>query len=306
MEMQLTQLKLEHKMDLSLRIEFSNMLGYRNLGGLLENMVKNPEIVEDVVDKIDYNTNSDSGKKSNVLATLAFLFDTEKKASKKNKGLIMNGSLDSLKTFFDPEGNDLSADVVYVSQGRGKPELYFSDRLIIKPELLVAQIPKKYKNANNIYTKVLKRHQWQTGMLREAYGLIGEKQREFISSLDKLHFNKYDTGDLSGDLGFKSESTTHRLLSGRAVGISSPICEDVLYCGATDLLKTNGKIKEIHVKDRLIKYFLSEKEKGRDVLNDELLCEKLELPIERRTLSKYRTELGVPGSQDRKRIYSGV
>jgi len=290
------------RQNLSLRVEQSKMLEYSNLGGLLESIAESPEIVEEITREKVGNSLTNSNSKSDIMSTLSFLFNSENGNSRRNKGLIMNGGIDYLEDIFDVKNLDSSVDVIYEANKEDKPTLHFNDRLIVKPELLGIQIPNEFKRTQNIYAKILKQHQWQAGKLREVYGLIGNKQREFIRDLDKLSLNKYNTDDLSEDLGFSSTTTAYRLIGGRQAYIN-PINQEGVVCPIENLLCTNDKIKEIHAKDKLIKYFLSEKNRG-SVLSDKQLCEKLGLNIARKTVSKYREQLRIPGSYERKKIYS--
>ena len=289
------------RQNLSLRIEHNKMLEYGNLGKLLECIAESPEIVEEVVKDRAGNTLTNSDNKKNTMAMLSFFFDSENGTNKKSSGLIMNGGLDYLEDIFDIEGVDLSADVIYEAKKEGKPILHFNDRLIIKPKLLNIQISKEFENTRNVYAKILKQYQWQAEKLRSVYNLIGENQREFIGSLDKLHFNKYNMDDLAEDLGFRSTSTAHRLIDGRRVYVNPVDGEGASYF-VKDLLKTKDKIREIYTKDKLIKYFLSGEDRI-DVLFDWQLRKNLRLPVARKTISKYREQLGIPGSSKRKEIY---
>jgi hypothetical protein len=260
----------------------------KQLDLLIDSLVSNPEKTEDILRKQKHE------KKSGV-RNIYELF-AKQGSGKAEAGFITDADIGTLGTMVSLDYLS-SPDVTYTGQENDKPKIVFSESLAPKAELSQALVPKQYTHARRLCNLLLREREWINDTLRKMYGLIGERQREFMYSLSPKDLHQFDLQDLAGLLQLHYTTIT-RLRIGKYVEVIGKEKKTVLP--ANFLLPNQHKFREYNEIEGMNRLLGEEAETGL-VYSDEALCENLKSA--RRTITKYRAKYGIPGKRERNRAY---
>ena len=181
-----------------------------------------------------------------------------------------------------------------------KPEFVQSDYLKgTLPQVSLQAIPVQYKKTRSLFYFLMKEREWIAGQLRKVYVLIGEKQREFINTLDIGELHCYFVKNLAEDLGLHP-STVSRLIKNRYTEIQGSEKSHVLPTRI--LLTTKDDVFFYSIFGRINKIF-EEEFKSKHALNDREIQEKVNSDLSRSVIAKYRSNSQVPDRRERQELY---
>ena len=125
-------------------------------------------------------------------------------------------------------------------------------------------------------------------------------QAEFLRK-GKKYIKPLTLKDVASELGLH-ESTISRIVSGKYIQTENGLISLKSFF-ATKLSSTNGDVSTEKVKD-MIKEIIENEDKAKPLSDDKIskfLKEKFGIKIARRTVAKYREEMGIPSSKERKK-----
>jgi len=218
----------------------------------------------------------------------------------KRAGLIISPDLRAIEQCLGDYQTTITPDVTYVGKKNQKPEMVFSDHLKGSMNLMLLQIDSSvYPETSKLLYQLRKFDEWKRGKLREAYGILGEVQREFFENFDHSRYNVCSQEDLAKDLNL-SAGTVSRILSNRHVEARNLNGDQKFLC-AKDLLATGDKIRKYSVFPMLNDILKQEFER-KGAYSDAEISERVST-LKRRTISKHLRKLGIPTLSKRKKAY---
>jgi DNA-directed RNA polymerase specialized sigma54-like protein len=210
-------------------------------------------------------------------------------------GAVAAKNLKPLEKLVDEDAKvECIPDVVYIGRKNDRPKIIFSETLIKKPQLSLAQIPREYQEARNIFGFLMYEREWITDVLKRIYTIIGDAQREFIYNPVPVNLNKFELADLAEKMDLHV-STVGRLRNGRYIVIEndkSVVLPVHFLMPNDDSFRKYNEIEKIN---------LLLAEESPQAYSDAKLSANLN--IARRTVTKYRKEYGIPESRERAKAY---
>lgn len=216
------------------------------------------------------------------------------------KGLIISPDLRAIEKCLGDHQTSVTPDVTYIARKNQKPEMVLSDHLKGSMGIMLLQIDSSiYPETAKLLSQLRRFDEWKRGKLREAYGKLGEVQREFLEDFNPSKYNLFDQEDLTEYLGL-SRGTVSRILANRHVEARN-LSGDQKFFSAKDLLVTQAGIKKYSAFPTLNDILREEFERKR-AYSDEQISERVR-GLARRTISKHLRNLGIPTLYERNEAY---
>ena len=288
---------------LALIVELSNLLAVPDevLGVVGGAISYNPDAIELILRKrkeVRGNIDEASARAQAIYAAISRGGSNSDESGK--RGLIISPDLAEMADLLGNRQICATPDVTYVGRKDNKPEIILSDHLRGGMNLSMVMVnPEKYPETARLIKKLGSFDDWKRRTLTEAYGIIGEKQREYFESFDCSRFCVFNTRNLAEELDI-DESTVARVTSNRWVE-GRNISSECKAIRTKDLLITADDVRKIGVMRSLNGVLENELSRG-EAYSDRELAERAG-NISRRTVTKYRTQMGIPESRERKEIY---
>ena len=287
--MRLAQLPMQ-TMTLGIRFMPQNFLSLqpKQLDLLIDSLASSPEKAESMLRK------QNQEKKGGIRNLYEHM--SAKGSGKADGGFIIDADIGMLGSLVSSD-YVCSPDVTYTGQENDKPKIVFSESLRQKAELSQVLVPKEYREARRLCSMLLREREWINVTLRKIYGILGEKQREFMYSLSPKDLHQFDLEELARQLELHY-STIARLRNGKYVEVVGKDKKVVLP--SDFLLPNQHEFRQYCEIEEMNKLLLEEAEAG-VAYSDEKLSKKL--TSARRTVTKYRTKYGIPNKRERNRAY---
>lgn len=187
------------------------------IDSVIDAIAENPEGTNVILEKIREGHKPSDG----VRAVFGSLAGSTQGLRSCADGLIMSPNLGGLAGLVKEDSvAKIEPEVIYYGKKGDKPEILFSSNLSDKQTLEIKQIPSKFANAKKMYVNLIAQRRWLVSSLRDCYTLLGEKQREFMSTLNSIELHSYTYDDFGEDMGL-SASTISRLMKSKYVGVQS-------------------------------------------------------------------------------------
>jgi len=293
--------ELRQEMRLAQVIEYAKLMAIPDevLSVVAGAVAFNPDSIEGLLEGRKKDTIGGAGKVQTIYTSLTSGSTSVPEGGK--RGLIISPDIRTLEEHVGSYQVETTPDVTYVGRKNAKPEIILSDHLKGAMGMLVLQIdPVKYPNASKLLRQLRNFDTWKRSQLREAYLIMGDKQREFFESFDntRLHLflQRHVAERLDLTVGTISRILSNRWIEARDVAGN----QRVMY--AKDLFATEEDLLRYRMLPVLNEIFAEEFEKGR-VYSDREITERVR-GIARRTITKYRKEAGIPSTPERRRLYS--
>jgi transcriptional regulator with XRE-family HTH domain len=227
-------------------------------------------------------------------------FIPSKGDSPNKSGIIIEPDFKNLEFLVGQTNVVITPDVTYIGREKQKPEIVFSDHLRGATGLYLLQIESSiFPETAKLFSQLRRFDEWKRKELVEAYTVLGGKQREYFEKFNPLVFNIFSAEKLADSMGVTS-STISRILSNRWVEARNIEGEQKIMF-SKGLMKTKDEI-ERYVHFSKLNGILFEEYQNKKGYSDFEIAKKMP-SIARRTISKYRTEQGIPVCSLRKREY---
>ena len=188
-------------------------------------------------------------------------------------------------------------DVTYIGRKNEKPEIRYAKHLIEAPRLSLSLLD-EFPESKKLYKLLSKEREWISSTLRDFYANLGNSQREFIYSLDPVSLHIYQLKDAAKELGFHL-TTVSRLRKGRYISVIDSKQRNHMY-PACVLMPNTDEYARIALTHQL-NYALQKEAEEQTGRSDDWLS--VHSGLARRTVTKYRTEAGIPKSRERETSY---
>ena len=297
-------LRLQQGMQLSQRLPLSQTIDFANimtlpiitLDSVIDRISENPNDTEKILKDLKEEREGVSGIIKSAFGDLV----KDKTPKPNKKGIIMTPNLEVLSDVFDqPKDEEIIPDVIFHGKENNKPEIYFASHLLNKPELKTQMVPKEFKESNRLYNFLIKEREWKTSTLRKMYSEIGNKQREFIYSLDPLDLHILSAIKMGEIMGLHP-ATVSKLKRNKFAKIESKKRNEVL---PINMLTPNSHHFRAYQELFKINQIFEEESKTKSALSDEKIARRTH-GLNRRTITKYRNLAGIPKASERGREYS--
>lgn len=300
MQIQLTQsLAMKQELALAQKIEFANLMTVPDevLNVVVGAVAYNPKGVETTLQKRKAEkTHVESSEKSQLIYSAL----TDSTGAGTNNGTIVAPDLRSLDTCLSGFQTAVTPDVTYLARKNDRPEMVFSDHLKGSFGLSMLQLDSsEFPETAKLLAQLRNFDKWKRGELRKAYIEIAGVQREYLENFDEARFNLLDQRQLATNLGL-SGGTVSRMLTNRWVEARN-LERESKFLYAKDLLVTKDRLKKCVALPQ-INAMLGKEFGRRDAYTDTEIA--AEIPnVARRTITKYRNQMGIPGCKERTLAY---
>jgi len=290
-------------MSLSQRIELSRMMEVPDeiMGLVVREISKNPDSTEKLL-KERRNEYSGSNWYKDIDRNVKAIFSelVQKNDNQETKrGIISSPNLSLFNQKI--KGNEkITPDVIYKGRELNMPEIVFSDHIAGPISIFMDQIKySEYPETARLLKALEKFDNWKKESLRNIYTILGDKQRCFFEEFDKTRFRVFNQEDLASELGYTA-STVSRIMNNRFVEANS-IESNQRVMPTKGLLVTQDHFKRFVFTQRLNDLLQREFESG--IVNSDCELSAIIPSIARRTVTKYRTDAGIPDMYERRFAY---
>jgi len=286
--------------NLAQRIDFGKLISMPEniFDAVAEAISSDPEKIEDLLGKngpVTFNKRS-----ATVQSLYDSLFATKQNNSANVEGLIIEPNLSDLADLVQNEALRIIPDVTYIGVKGGKPQIYYSEALTGRVALTQIQIDSaKFPKTAKMMGQLHRFNAWKTESLMKAYLCLGEAQREYFEDFNITELHLYNRDKLADEMNLE-ESTISRLLGNRYVRAINIKNEDKVI-RAKDLFVTADDLLRFQALPSINEVLKMEWESG-EALSDNNMAD-LVPNVVRRTIAKYRLEAGIPGINERNKIY---
>ncbi|MEK6945796.1 MAG: hypothetical protein AABW63_03310 [Nanoarchaeota archaeon] len=268
------------------------------VGHVLDDIARDPQKFEDMF------VESNASGKPDVQAVFGSLVTSSLGYLKKgNSGLIMDPPSKEIAEAVSSKTIEITPEVTYVGREKDKPLIMFSNFISEQPRLSVQQIkiPDHFKNAKKLYAHISSQREYVNSKLRESYVAIGEQQREFLARSEPTTLNVFCQKDLADKVGV-STSLVSRLMKNKSALVQPASSNSPYVLEISQLMPSKEDLGRFLVV-RGINQILSEEDPS-NPFSDMEIKQRLGINSARRTVSKYRSEAGIPEARLRVN-YSG-
>ena len=295
---------LSQQMQLTQVVEFANLLAVPDevLSAVAGAVSYNPGSIESILRERKLQPGFPNDNVSKVQNIYASLVPSKGDAEPLRAvgGKIIAPDIRALGEVFGTSTVSITPDVTYIGRREQKPELVLSDHLRGSMSVLLLQLDEsQYPETSRLVSRLRRFDDWKRGTLRNAYIVIGEKQREFMEELDNTKLNIFKQEDLAEKLNLSS-STISRIFSNRWVEARGVVGEPK-FMYAKDLLVTSDDLQKYLALPQLEEVLREEFER-KEAYSDSVITCRVK-GVARRTLSKYRSGSGIPNALERSKAY---
>jgi hypothetical protein len=295
-------LRLEQRVELRQVIQTAQLFSFSDevLSAVMDTIVSSPDIVEGVLRKHEGKKDDCpiGGQVQSVYSTFGVPSGRPGKG-----GLITSFHLDSLEECVDDRTITVTPDVIFEGVENGKPRIEYSKHLVDDQKLSLVLVESSiYPETAALLCALRNFDQFRRRLLREAYLIIGDTQREFFETFEPSALNVLSQENLAFKVGV-SPGTISRAFSNRYVQARDVNRREVCF-PSKELLVTRHGLLLFMVIPKLNQIFEDEFS-SKTAFSDERIRVKLKpMKIARRTIQSYRDYFGIPKSYVRDCVYS--
>lgn len=307
-------LKQSLTLQLSQSITLANLMAVPDevMATIMETIVHHPEAVEKTLSEV--KTNSAKYDCPDEQIKVIYTNLSPKREAGENNGtkrvgitkekIISSpeiGSLeDCLKITSPPV---LTPDVTYIGRRNNKPEMILSGHLRGTMSLSLLTIEaSQFPQTARLLASLKKFDDWKKDVLRRAYVILGERQREYFENFDPVRLNILNQEDFGEELNLTG-STVSRILANRWAEARNLAGEQKYLYVKNHLLVTQHELFKYNNLPEINRLLVEEYALGRAYSDQEIIKKIRGRGLARRTLTKYREDNQIPSSSERNKLY---